>query len=252
MELYSIKQLQNKKNNILYFTIISSICLFIKFYNVFYLPVNINCDRLIARALYEMGFRDQRDGGETCGTLDAYLTAHGWTKVTKKSQIRAGAVVAVKTKGKSSIDHVFYAVKHDKAKDTCTKYDTGSDARIRAKQPFQKVPLVEWGSREFACAWNCPGWLCSGVPGRFVKDGVDYAPVFNSVYYRRMNPDVAKACGRDRQKLFEHFLRFGMDEGRQGCAGFDVRRYREREKEKGIEFGTLGAYYRHYCESGGV
>lgn len=211
----------------------------------------ISCDRLEARALYQMGFRDQRTGGETCGTLDAYLTSNGWTKVMSKSDVKAGSIVAVRKTSHNYIDHVFYVASYNKTKDTCTKYDTGSNERIKTVQPFKNVPLVEWSDRVFVCAWNPPSWICTGTVGKYVYDGVDYSPVFNAVYYRKMYPDVAKACGTNRKKLFNHFVEYGMKEGRQGCAYFNVNAYKTRYTELKKTYGKdLPSYYKHFCQYG--
>ena len=211
----------------------------------------ISCDRLIARYLYNMGFRDQRAGGEMCDTLDAYLTSHGWTKVKDRKLIKAGAVVAVRNKGEKHIAHVFHAAGYNKTADTCTKFDTGSDERIQSKQPFRNVKLVEWPNREFVCAWNPPAWLSSSKPGTYVFGGVDYSHVFNPTYYRKMYPDLQKAFGTDTKKLFDHFIHYGMAEGRQAYAGFNPKAYRERYEDLDKAFGNdMKQYYKHYCEYG--
>lgn len=116
----------------------------------------ISCDRLEARALYDLGYTDQRTGGEVCSTLPEWLQAHGWKKVTKKANIKQGAIVAVRDKGKNWISHVFTVTSYDSTKDVCTKFDCGSNERIKTVQPFKDVKLVEWGNREFVCAWNPP------------------------------------------------------------------------------------------------
>ena len=117
----------------------------------------ISCDRLVARAMYNLGYHDQRPGGETCGTLDVYLTAHGWQKVTKASQLKPGAVVAVRDRNRTGISHVFVVVSCYGG--YCVKYDMGSDERIKAVQPFKAVKLVEWSGRKFVCGWNVPETL---------------------------------------------------------------------------------------------
>ena len=132
-----------------------------------------------------------------------------------------------------------------------TKYDTGSNQRIRTIQPFKNVKLVEWSDRVFVCAWNPPSWLCTGAVGKFVHDGVDYSPVFNAVYYSKMYPDVRKACGTNKKKLFKHFLEYGMAEGRQGCALFDVKAYKKRYPDLKKKYGNdLPSYYKHFCQCG--
>lgn len=211
----------------------------------------ISCDRLPARAMYNMGFHDQKDGGEVCGTLDKYLADHGWIKVTDRKKILPGAIVAVRKKSHSYIDHVFVVVSYDKEKDVCSKFDTGSNERIQSEQPFNGVRLVEWSDRVFVCAWNCPSWLSSAKPGKYVYDGVDYSAVFNSGYYWRMYPDLKEALGVNKKKLFEHFIKNGMKEGRQAYAGFNPYAYRDRYPDLKKAFGhDLPKYYKHFCEFG--
>ena len=119
----------------------------------------ISCDRLPARALYDLGFTNQPTGGITCGHMEAYLPKFGFTKVTKKSQIKPGAVVAVKYDNHNYIDHVFVVESYNPYQDTCVKYDTGSNERIKSNQPVS-AKLLEWGStRKFVAAWNVPDKL---------------------------------------------------------------------------------------------
>lgn len=211
----------------------------------------ISCDRLIALALWLMGFRDQREGGEVCSTLGNYLTKHGWKKVSRKADIKPGAVVAVKDKNHNGIDHVFYVVSYDPKTDLCTKFDEGSDERIQTKQPFKNKKLVEWPNKEFVCAWNIPARIGSGTPGKYIKDGVDYSPAFNAIYYYKMYPDLYKAYGSDKMKLFDHFCRNGMREGRQAVANFNPNAYRDRYADLKKAFGSdLRKYYEHWCTKG--
>lgn len=212
----------------------------------------ISCDRLVARTIWQCGFRDQRQGGETCSTLDTYLKAHGWTKVKEKSKIKAGAIVAVKDKNREFINHVFIVKSYDYKTDYCTKYDTGSIERLKSEQPFKDVRLVEWKDREFVCAWNLPSYLAPGISdGRYEYEGVDYGAVFNYKYYAKMYPDLKKIYGSNRQKLFKHFCENGMREGRQGDAEFCVHEYRDRYSDLKEAFGVdLPKYYKHYVEYG--
>lgn len=211
----------------------------------------ISCDRLIALALWFMGFRDQRKGGEVCSTLGPYLAKHGWKKVTKKADVKPGAVVAVKDKKHRGIDHVFYVVDYDPKRDLCTKFDEGSDERIQTVQPFKNKKLVEWPAKELVCAWNVPAWIGSGTPGKYILDGVDYSPAFNAIYYYKMYPDLYKAFGTDKIKLFEHFCKNGMREGRQACANFNANAYRNRYDDLKKAFGSdLRKYYKHWCTKG--
>ena len=220
-----------------------------------------SCDRSIARALYDLGFKDQMDGGETCGSLDSWLRRHGWTKVTDKSKIMPGAVVAVRYTNHSYIDHVFTVVSYNSKTGICTKYDTGSTQQIRSQQPFKDVQLLSWGpSRIFVAAWNPPETSTlepdqkedkSGIVYPTSYNGIDYSPVYAYSYYRKKYVDLQKAFGSDKNAYFKHFCEFGMKEGRQARATFDVQKYKARYADLRKAFGeNLPQYYKHYVQFG--
>ena len=216
-----------------------------------------SCDRSIFRALYDLGFKDQRDGGEVCGTLDAWLQGHGWKKVTDKAKI----VVAVRYTNHNYIDHVFTVVSYDPKTGICTKYDTGSTQQIRSKQPFRSVPLLSWGpSRIFVAAYNPPAMNplepeykedTSGITGATTYNGVDYSAVYAYSYYRKRYADLQAAFGNDKAKYFKHFIEHGMNECRQARSTFNPKKYRVRYKDLDKAFGdNWPLYYKHYCQRG--
>lgn len=211
-----------------------------------------SCDRSPSRALYDMGYTDQREGGETCGTLPDWLPAHGWTKITDRKKIQSGAIVAVRKKEHNYIDHVFVVKKYYPDTDRCDKYDTGSTERIQAKQPYMNVPLVEWSDRVFVCAWNPPssGGDTPSTSDR-VWNGVDYKSVYAYNYYKKKYADLRKAYGNNKAAYFDHFCQHGMKEGRQGRSSFDVKKYKERYADLRKAYGdNLPKYYEHYCVYG--
>lgn len=82
-------------------------------------------------------------------------------------------------------------------------------------------------------------------------NGVDYAPVYNYNYYISHYPDLAKAFPNDDEKTLEHFVNFGMAEGRVAKDNFDVKAYRAANKDLRQIFGSdLSKYYMHYIQSG--
>lgn len=56
-------------------------------------------------------------------------------------------------------------------------------------------------------------------------NGRDYSKVFDAAYYYSHYSDVRSKIGNDPPELLRHFVEVGVAEGRQGCAGFDVRAY---------------------------
>ena len=46
----------------------------------------------------------------------------------------------------------------------------------------------------------------------------DYSAVYDCTFYLAHNADVASAYGGDESATFRHFQKYGMAEGRRGCA----------------------------------
>jgi hypothetical protein len=79
----------------------------------------------------------------------------------------------------------------------------------------------------------------------------DYSPVFNAYYYYNNNPDVAAAFGKDDEALLNHFVNYGMSEGRQASENFNVNVYRAENADLAAAFGdNTAAYYQHYIAYG--
>lgn len=75
--------------------------------------------------------------------------------------------------------------------------------------------------------------------------GIDYAPVFSIEYYKAAYSDLREAFGDDDRAYFEHFVSFGMDEGRQGSLNFSIREFLKQHPALQGRHGTeLAAYYR--------
>lgn len=80
---------------------------------------------------------------------------------------------------------------------------------------------------------------------------LDYAPVFDPAYYLAKYPDLKSAYGDDANKALSHFVKYGMKEGRQGSAGFEVNAYKAKYKDLKDAFGdNLPKYYIHYILAG--
>ncbi len=84
--------------------------------------------------------------------------------------------------------------------------------------------------------------------GSYVYNGVDYSPVFNPYYYSSHFEDLEGIYGTDTKGLFEHFISYGMSEGRQAIAVFNPVYYKNRYYDLRKVFGDdLPKYYEHYC-----
>ena len=87
--------------------------------------------------------------------------------------------------------------------------------------------------------------------GNYIYKSIKYDPVFSPEYYAIQNPDIRKVYGNDGQKLFSHFITYGMKEGRKASPDFNVQVYKERYPDLKAAFGTnLPKYYEHYCVYG--
>ena len=122
----------------------------------------ISCDRMIARALWNLGLTDQPNKGMNVGNEAKYLTTHGFELVTKQSQLKSGDIV-LQDNGVSGIPnwrwHTFVLVSYDPETTICEKYDCGhftpdGKDRISSEQPF-KCPLADYGcQRRFVCGFR--------------------------------------------------------------------------------------------------
>jgi N-acetyl-anhydromuramyl-L-alanine amidase AmpD len=220
----------------------------------------ISCDRIVARALWDLGYHDQHSGGIGCNDMPTWLNAHGFIGTTKKSEVKAGAVVAV-GQTLDDIEHVFVVESYNPKTDLCRKYDTGSDERIKHGAYYTNVRLCEWSNRKFLAAWNVP----SNLKGTKKKEepkkeesgsgttwhGVDYSPVYNYTYYRKKYADLRDAFGNDKDAYFKHFCKYGMKECRQASSSFNVKKYKARYEDLQKAYGdNWPKYYEHYCVYG--
>ena len=86
---------------------------------------------------------------------------------------------------------------------------------------------------------------------KFLHNGIDYSPVFNPTYYANKYVDLKNAFGNDANKLFSHFVKYGMKEGRQAIGTFNVIKYKNRYNDLQKAFGNnLPDYYKHFCQFG--
>ncbi|MCR5719278.1 MAG: VanW family protein [Lachnospiraceae bacterium] len=75
--------------------------------------------------------------------------------------------------------------------------------------------------------------------------------VFDADYYYNTYPDVAQAMGNNYNKLYNHYVKFGMNEGRNASAGFNVNTYRNNYDDLDKAFGNdMNSYFKHYVEYG--
>lgn len=87
--------------------------------------------------------------------------------------------------------------------------------------------------------------------GKYKSGLYDYGVVFNPEHYAIYNNDLKTVFGYDSKKLFNHFLTYGMKEGRRAIAGFDPKVYRKYNPDLDKSFGNnYNKYYQHYIKYG--
>lgn len=90
-----------------------------------------------------------------------------------------------------------------------------------------------------------------GTEAASQSDRDAYWAVFDASYYYNAYPDVAQACGTDANALFNHFVAYGVYEGRSASASFNPQAYRQRYADLQEAFGNdMAAYCRHYVTFG--
>ena len=106
---------------------------------------------------------------------------------------------------------------------------------------------INYGRKEGRVATGCT--TLQG--GTTAYGGVNYAAVYDFSYYVANNPDVYRAYGNDDVAVLQHFVNYGMQEGRRACAEFFVQTYRANYADLQRAYGNdWKAYYMHYINYG--
>ena len=81
-------------------------------------------------------------------------------------------------------------------------------------------------------------------------NGVNYSAVYDYNYYIKMNPDVKRVYGQDDVAVLKHFVNYGMAEGRQAKATFNINVYMKQSDLKKAFGKDKKKYYLHYINFG--
>ena len=101
------------------------------------------------------------------------------------------------------------------------------------------------------CFGNNIGKKAYNGNSELVYNGVDYSSVYNYSYYVNKYPDVKKSVGNNKVKALEHFVKYGMKEGRRASKNFDVYSYAYRYADLRKSFkNNLVSYYYHFMNYG--
>ena len=79
------------------------------------------------------------------------------------------------------------------------------------------------------------------------NSNLNYPLVFDADYYAKINTDVAQSVGTEPEALLNHFIQYGMDEGRVSSPNFNIHYYMEHNPDIVEQYGeNTRFYYIHY------
>lgn len=90
----------------------------------------------------------------------------------------------------------------------------------------------------------------------FVASNIDASAaalkdLFDAKYYSSLYPDLKAAFGNDEEALYNHYLTFGIKEGRSASRVFNVKKYRETYADLDAVYGdNWEGYADHYLAFG--
>lgn len=102
---------------------------------------------------------------------------------------------------------------------------------------------INWGKAE--------GRIANRSINEQTAPAIDYSPVFNADYYYNANADIASVFGHDYNQLLNHFVNYGMSEGRVASSEFDINVYKSNNEDLVNVYGNDNEkYYIHYINWG--
>ena len=115
----------------------------------------MDCTGLVLRSLWMLGCVNRP---LNCDEMDALMPQFGFIKSTDVNDIFRHSVCVVQWVlpqwvGSNHVHHTYVAIGGN-SDGTINKFDTGSDKRIDAHQPFTHVQIDEWGGKYcLKCIW---------------------------------------------------------------------------------------------------
>ena len=176
----------------------------------------------------------------SCTTLYNYYKKRGQAVSTPKP----GDLVFFKF-NKKTIQHIGVCVSSTASSITTLDGNTGVGNEANGGAVMQRTRSKS-NVYGYARPAYASGIVVASDPG--IKD---YSLVFDAAYYANRYPDIRAAFGTDSAKLLQHFIQYGMSEGRQAKSTFNVTVYKARYSDLQAAFGDdLQKYYEHYIQFG--
>ena len=115
----------------------------------------ISCDRMVAKALYDLGYTGQPTGGITCGNADEYLASWGFERSENLYDAKRGSIMLVKHKDVDYTSHMYVlAIDMDFNAMVADRYDCGSNGNIQSVQPLRGEGF--WYRTDSIIVYNIP------------------------------------------------------------------------------------------------
>ena len=125
-----------------------------------------------------------------------------------------------------------------------TKYANGKVYTIEGNSSSADIETVGGAvvSKSYSIKSTYIAYICS--PAYVANNTTPLVPssirsmVFDASYYANKYSDLKKAYGIDSKKLFEHFVTYGIKEGRKASPYFDITYYMNKNPDIKKKFGT--------------
>lgn len=89
------------------------------------------------------------------------------------------------------------------------------------------------------------------TPSNYLYKGLDYSRVFDATFYANKYGDLKDNFGTDKTKLFNHFIKNGINEGRQAISTFDIKVYKANNSDLYKQYSDdMQSYIIHYLTYG--
>ena len=143
--------------------------------------------------------------------------------------------------------------------DICKRNKIGSlkwkaDKSLIGKIDQQNMTVHRWFAQK-----SCPGdylfskhtYIAQEVNKLLSADEMDYSPVFDMNYYANRYRDLGIAKLDTYDELLNHFLKCGIYENRQACPTFNIKVYKDNNKDLRDTYKSdMLSYIHHYIRFG--
>ena len=212
----------------------------------------ISCDRLIASVLWSYGFTDQakggivvKDEGNERHDMSTYLKRHGFTESIGMDDVKRGSILIVTDMRGNWKGHAFILAEMEGDTvelpdgENVKRFDAGdvwAAASQTGEYPDEPVRGFQYPKDDTVFVYNLPEITEEMLEG-----------IYDYNYYISYHPEVVKITGGDRDKTLRFFFNYGIDQGHQGCAAFNVFDYMDAHPELTVKYGKdLRSYYYQY------